>query len=429
MLTTKQAEAARLTGDRYALPDGKVDGLALRVGSTCQAKGCPGGPPCPAHAKHGARALRGDHGPVKTWTLLYYFAGQRRRINLGRWPAVGVDKARRDAHDMLARVRKGEDPEAAKVRARETPTLAAAVELYLVAIAGTKATRTIATNRQRLRTYAVPAFGRRLVTDIKLADVRALHAKITREGHDTTANRVVEVLRSFYAWARVEWPDVVVANPARFEGFERNAESPRDRTIDDVERTKLLQAIAAGELLPARREGAIAPTHANACRLALVAGFRPVDLCTLRHEYITRQVAAGGRKIWIATWPAKARTKKANQRRVLNSAAIAIIEAQHAITGGAGYVFPNERGGQLTSSKLAAVFRRVRAAAGITDAEVTLYTAGRHTYVTDGVIAGIPLAVMGADVDNAHAVQRYAHLQRAVDDGVSERVLASRGAR
>lgn len=383
MLTDATCKALPTTGERYHRPDGKVPGLALRVG----AEG------------------------IKTWTLHYRFAGARRRINLGRFPAIGVKAARAAASDALDAVRHGKDPEGDKVRQRETPTVARAVELYLAAI--TVAPRTLATYRQRLERHVVPALGRRLISDVKLADVRALHARITRAGHATDANRSVETLRALYTWARVEWPDLVPTNPARFEGFRKNAETRRTRIITPSERGAILASLSS-----------ISPSYANAIRLALVTGMRPVDLATLRHENITRGVS-NGRPIWIAHWAARgdAKTKKAGQRRTLNSAAIAIVQEQAAITGGAGWVFPTERGTQTSANQLARTFRAVRERAELPD-DVTLYVAGRHTYVSEAVMAGIPLAVVGADVDNANAVHRYAHLEREVQAGTSEAVLA-----
>jgi len=84
-------------------------------------------------------------------------------------------------------------------------------------------------------------------------------------------------------------------------------------------------------------------------------------------------------------------------------------------------VFATEALTQTSSNQLARTFRVVRDAAGLPPS-ATLYVCGRHTYVSEAVAAGIPLAVVGADVDNRHAVQRYAHLDGAAA-GVSERVL------
>lgn len=378
------------------------------------------------------RALGGVPGLVvkvresghKSIVLRYRFAGRQCFYNLGAFPdEVSLGEARERAADLRRLVKAGRDPSAEETKRREVPTLAAAVAAYLEAI--TVAPRTLATYRLRLD-KAVKAWGTRKLGELEKADVRRLHSTITKAGHPTEANRVVETLRAFFAWAADEWKDAITENPSRFDRtFRRNPEDLRTRIISPDERAALLDAIADAERKPAKTEGHLSSSYANAFRMALVTGMRPIDLVTLRHEHITRAIS-DGRKLWVAEWPAQGpgKTKKANQRRVLNSEAVRIIEAQAASTGGAGWVFPNAAGKQSTSNQLARSFRKVREAAGL-PASVGLYVAGRHTYVSEGVLNGVPLPVMGADVDNASAVQRYAHLQRAVDEGVSERVLAA----
>lgn len=365
---------------------------------------------------------------VVTFYVRYRVGKAQRRDKLGVYgDALTIDQARELARDRLAAVARGEDPSRARARAREVPTVAQGVAEYLTAI--TVAPRTLATYRQRLEAHVVPTLGKRLVTDVTAADVRRVHKRLTAKGSAVQANRVVEGMRAFYTWAMVEWPEAVTSNPARFSkaaGLRKNAEDLRTRTITPDERQAILDALEAAERKPRKTTGHVSPTYAAAFRLALLTGMRPIDIVTLRHENITRAVAQG-RKVWVAVWPARGegRTKKANQRRVLNSAAIDIIEGQAKRQGNPaeGWVFPNAAGTQTSSNQLSRTFREVRIAAKL-PGDVTLYVAGRHTYISEGVMSGIPLAVMGADVDNASAVARYAHLQRAVDGGVSEAVLA-----
>ncbi len=453
MLTTATVRGAKATGERYDVADGKVPGLQLRVGASGR----------------------------KSWALMYRIGGRQRRLVLGTYPAVSLKDSRAEARKQIAAVARGVDPAHEREKRADEPTVAEAVGEYLARL--DRAPRTVATYKQRLTAHVLPALGKRRLSEVTPEQVRKLHRALPDAARDAAvgkatkalktaqvelkdaqarvtagrrkagarlakaerkvekaeaaverarsrsgkvgANRVVETLRAFFSWAAAEWPGYVHENPARFNkaaGFKRNEEDLRTVTITDEERQALLAAIAEAESKPAKARGHVSKTYANAFRMAIFTGMRPVDIRTLRHENIRRAIVAGEKK-WIAEWPASGhgRTKKANQRRTLNSAAIEIIEDQAQLTGGRGWVFPNTAGKQVTSGQLSRTFQRVRDAAGLAE-DVTLYVAGRHTYVSEAVMAGVPLAVVGADVDNASAVHRYAHLERAAA-GVSEEVL------
>ncbi len=453
MLSTATVRAAKTTGNRYDLADGKVPGLQLRVGAAGR----------------------------KSWALMYRIGGRQRRVVLGTYPSVSLKQARTEAQKQIAAVSRGVDPAHERQKRVDEPTVAEAVGEYLRRL--DRAPRTVATYKQRLTAHVLPALGKRRLSEVTPEQVRKIHRALPDAARDAAvtkatkamktaqvelkdaqarvragrrkaaarlatalrrlekakaalarakstsgkvgANRVVETLRAFFSWATVEWPGYVRENPARFNkaaGFRRNAEDLRTATITQHQRRSLLAAIADAESRPAKARGHISKTYANAFRMAIFTGMRPVDIRTMRHENIRRAID-GGEKKWIAEWRASGdgRTKKANQRRTLNSAAIELIEDQAQLTGGLGWVFPNTAGKQVSSGQLSRTFQRVRDAAGLAE-DVTLYVAGRHTYVSEAVMAGVPLAVVGADVDNASAVHRYAHLERAAA-GVSEEVL------
>ncbi len=302
--------------------------------------------------------------------------------------------------------------------------------MFLGCLAG-RQPRTIGTYRQRLKKYLVPALGTKPIGDVSRAEVRRLHQRITKKGYGTAANRTIETTRTLFNWLLVEFPEHVKTNPVVKGTWTRNAEDRRERILAASERKRLRKAIDDAEALPPKTKGHVSQSYCNAFRLAIETGMRPVDLVTLHHEHINRGIQ-GSKKIWVATWPGRgdARTKTANLRRVLSQSAIEIIERQSTeVTSGKGWVFPTTRGTQASSNQLARSFRSVRKAAKIPD-DVGLYTS-RHSYISEGVMAGVPLATMGEDVGNKHAVQRYAHVERAVaEDNVPERVsLRLRGAK
>ena len=72
-------------------------------------------------------ALRVTAGGTKAWTFLYTASGKRRRISLGRYPAVSLAKARTLALEARAMIANGIDP-----RARGAMTVNDLVEAYIV---------------------------------------------------------------------------------------------------------------------------------------------------------------------------------------------------------------------------------------------------------------------------------------------------------
>src|SRR6266850_3242077 len=70
----------------------------------------------------------------KSWSLLYRFRGDQRRDTLGRFPEIGLAKARKLAADALETVGRGTDPRAEKATqeaaeaARAADTVAAVAD-------------------------------------------------------------------------------------------------------------------------------------------------------------------------------------------------------------------------------------------------------------------------------------------------------------
>ena len=85
-LTARFVETVKVdaTTGRAAFPDTAVEGLELRVSAT----------------------------GAKSWTMRYVRKsdGARRRVTLGRFPDLGLEKARRDAGKLRVAVAEGDDP-------------------------------------------------------------------------------------------------------------------------------------------------------------------------------------------------------------------------------------------------------------------------------------------------------------------------------
>src|SRR5690242_8030107 len=72
----------------------------------------------------------------RTWIAQWRFGSQQRRFKVGQWPELRADKARKQARDILAAARNGQDPQAARSEAREQTavTLGSIAALYLTRV-------------------------------------------------------------------------------------------------------------------------------------------------------------------------------------------------------------------------------------------------------------------------------------------------------
>ena len=62
----------------------------------------------------------------KLWRLKYYIAGKEKRIALGAWPEISLQKARHMRDEMRLRIANGEDPALTRKRAKATAKISAA---------------------------------------------------------------------------------------------------------------------------------------------------------------------------------------------------------------------------------------------------------------------------------------------------------------
>jgi len=183
-LTDRFCSSAKSTGAQTDYFDASVTGLALRVTS----------------------------GGTKSWSLLH--GTPRRRVTLGRYPALSLAAARARAIE----VREG----------RSAGTIAALAEAYLRSISGLRSRHEI---ERRLRRDVLPIIGHIALDELHRRDVtRVIDAKI--EAAPITARRVFEDVRAMVRWA-VSRGDL---DHSPIDGLRGPAISkPRTRTLSDTE--------------------------------------------------------------------------------------------------------------------------------------------------------------------------------------------------
>lgn len=209
--TTKAVEAVKPDTNRREIPDPSLAGLYLVV----QPSG------------------------AKSWALRYRYAGKPRKLTLGKWPIMGVAAARAAATEAIEAVEYGNDPGAAKKKAKAERIEAQLSERdFIKTLVGDYAKRHLASLKsgavvkRELERHVVTAWGDRDIHDIAKRDVIDLLDGIADSGRVVTANRVRSYLGTFFNWAVDR--DIIATSPA--QGVKPVAkEKSRDRVLSDDE--------------------------------------------------------------------------------------------------------------------------------------------------------------------------------------------------
>jgi len=367
-------------------------------------------------------AVRVKPSGVKSFLCAYRAPGlhnARRRATLGPYGVLTVDVARAEAADVLARVRKGEDPARERAEARraaEQDTVERLFAAYIEDGRGRFKLRTLEAFESVNRLYLTPYLGKLPVSAVTPRDVARMHAEL----RDTPvqANRCVSVLKSFYYW--LERREMFGGrNPAK--SVELYPENPRERFLSVVELAKIGQALRVAERLglppaPEHRERPRAPKRArnagmfaprlepayppavSALRFLLLTGWREQEALRLRWRDV-------GLDVGIATLPD---TKSGKSVRALGAPALELLAAQPRVAG-SPFVFPSPRDPSKPLEGIRRLWHAVRHEAALEG--VRLHDT-RHTVASLAVGRGYSVYLVGKLLGHrtAQSTERYAHL-------------------
>jgi integrase len=259
----------------------------------------------------------------RTWVVQYAVARRTRHVTLGSVAILDPSKARMTARDLLAKVRLGGDPAAAKAegRIRAGDTMAAALAAYIPHQKARLKPLSLVQVERHLLKHCKPLHGLQLAK-IDRRTVAARMTAIATKSGPVESNRVRSSLAAFFAWAIRE--GLIEANPVA--GGSRAPERSRERVLTDDE----LKAIWAGTA---------GTTDYNAIvRLLILTGQRLAEIGSLRWSEID------GDRILL---PAS-RTKNGRAHVVpLSAAARAIVDARPRRTG-RDFIFGREQDRPLT---------------------------------------------------------------------------------
>lgn len=195
---------------------------------------------------------------AKTFFAEGYLGAKQKRVKIGRYGVFTPDQAREEARQILAKLARGEDPSA---KSGAGVSLAVAYEDY-------KALRTGGQGKQlKAKTLAgydwlidavLEDYKPKKLSSFAEADVRSIHAKLTKNRGPVVANNAMRLLRMLINHARWAYPDLnSLANPVeclsrlhlwnpdkRRKGFIRSDDLP-----DWIARAEVLDGVPRGAIL------------------------------------------------------------------------------------------------------------------------------------------------------------------------------------
>lgn len=350
MFTDKQIQALKPKAKRYEKSEPGRTGLRVRVG----------------------------RGGDKVFTFLYRFAGVQKRMELGRYPKMGVAAAHLALADARAKLKQHVDPGAIVAEERraerDAETVADLVHEYLADHAAKRMKASSAANDAwMLNREIVPHWGDHKAKDITRRDVIKLLKDIEDRPAPVLRNRVAGVLSRLFLFGIDH--GIVEASPA--VGIRRLDEESRDRFLAVSEIRSFWNGLDQANMIPSVR---------IALRWLLVTGQRRAEVAGTAAVEIDRAEA-----IWRL--PAE-RTKSRKNRgreniiplpalalRLLDEADAARIRPKPSRLNGKAaalhdstpspWLFPSSRLGQpLEPAALTRALNRNRDVLGIGDATV-----------------------------------------------------------
>ncbi|HTO83722.1 MAG TPA: integrase arm-type DNA-binding domain-containing protein, partial [Methylomirabilota bacterium] len=228
-LTEKSVGAARAKTGEAFLWDGELPGFGVRI----------------------KPASRRNPEGAKTFLVQYRVGNRTRRIAIGRWPVVKVEKARTKALRLLAEIGDGGDPSARLRRERQqaaegqAKTLQSVADRFFAEIGATEGDeqsngkrrrkeplRTAKDVKRQLDRFLLARFGKQPVGEITRGDLIAMVDDIADNNGPIMANRALAWTKRLFRWAASK--DLIASNPAA-DIEKPAAERKRDRVMTDDE--------------------------------------------------------------------------------------------------------------------------------------------------------------------------------------------------
>jgi len=175
----------------------------------------------------------------KSFVLDYRDNNRKNLMVIGSYSVLTLDQARKDARAKLVGLNNGINPLQERQKERQGKLIKDLCAAYIDRHASNK--KSGGDDITRLNRFIIPEWGNLLVTNIKRADVAALHSKLGKHGH-YQANRVYWLLSKMFNLARV-WGFVPEDHVNPCFGIEKFKEEKRERFLSQEEFPRLVEAI------------------------------------------------------------------------------------------------------------------------------------------------------------------------------------------
>ena len=387
-------------------------------------------------------------GNRKVFVLAYGPKAARRRMSLGAYGPITIDKARELARAAIAQADRGDDPGEARRRQRAVPTFKVWVNEYLAAVKLRKKRADLdvchllgprgGRGHQAKDSPAMERWANHQLSKITSRDVQALMDHIGRNHGRIQANRAYASWRScFQAAVRAGH---ISENPcALVRKFPENP--PRQRTFSAKELDALLKAV---ERLPLRERAFFKLLVETGCRKSEALATKWDDVDTAGRLWTLRSPKAG--RLQVMPLPpstarmldglkgtAQAELQAATRARSEATAPRRIASTDIAVARAAAaceWIFPSRRPGNTKSGhaiEVKGLWGRVKAAAEL-PADLTLHDLRRTFGLEVAKRAGILAASKLLRQSDARITSRvYAPLAMEDLRGVVDELSEDRG--
>lgn len=309
----------------------------------------------------------------RSFVLQYRHRNRVRLLTLGQYGVLTLSEARQRARKHLVQVGDGRDPLEERQAPDQDYTLERFADVFMERHSKARK-KSWREDERRLRSYLLPALGRRALDTIGRSDLAALHSEIGRD-RPVEANRVLALASTIFSKAE-EWGFLPGGSPNPAKGVSRYTERSRDRWLRADELQRLIEALHGEDVF-----------IRGAVLLYLLTGLRKTELLSARWD----RVDFDGGRLFLAD------TKSGRPHSVPLSSAARMVLERLPREAGSPWVFPGIDGAHRKDWR--GPWSRVRKRAGLDG--VRLHDL-RRTVGSLMAQAGVPLQVIGEILNHTH---------------------------